>query len=76
MADDEQHEHDEDLDEDLEEGLGILAEMLQRPAFRPNEIDTERLESGPYHHEGGDRQCGVPHELGSVQSPVVGSHGI
>lgn len=30
------------LDEDLEEGLGILAEMLQRPAFRGNEIDAER----------------------------------
>jgi predicted Zn-dependent peptidase len=30
------------LDEDLEEGLGILAEMLQRPAFRSKEIDAER----------------------------------
>lgn len=30
------------LDEDLEEGLGILAEMLQRPAFRGKEIDAER----------------------------------
>lgn len=30
------------LDEDLEEGLGILAEMLQRPAFRNHEIDAER----------------------------------
>ena len=30
------------LDEDLSEGLGMLAEMLQRPAFRSNEIDAER----------------------------------
>ena len=30
------------LDEDLEEGLGTLAEMLQRPAFRNHEIDAER----------------------------------
>jgi predicted Zn-dependent peptidase len=30
------------LDEDLEDGLGILAEMLQRPAFRSHEIDAER----------------------------------
>ena len=30
------------LDDDLEEGLGILAEMLQRPAFRNHEIDAER----------------------------------
>jgi len=30
------------LDENLEEGLGILGEMLQRPAFRGNEIDAER----------------------------------
>lgn len=30
------------LDDDLPEGLGILAEMLQRPAFRSQEIDAER----------------------------------
>jgi len=30
------------LDDDLEEGLELLAEMLQRPAFRPEEIDSER----------------------------------
>lgn len=30
------------LDQDLATGLGILAEMLQRPAFRPLEIDSER----------------------------------
>ncbi len=30
------------LDEDLPRGLGVLAEMLQRPAFRPDEIDSER----------------------------------
>ncbi len=30
------------LDEDLPRGLEILAEMLQRPAFRPAEIDAER----------------------------------
>ncbi|MDX1447933.1 MAG: pitrilysin family protein [Acidimicrobiia bacterium] len=30
------------VDDDLPAGLGILAEMLQRPAFRPNEIDAER----------------------------------
>ncbi len=30
------------LDDDLEEGLALLAEMLQRPAFRSAEIDSER----------------------------------
>lgn len=30
------------LDSDLPDGLGMLAEMLQRPAFRVNEIDAER----------------------------------
>ncbi len=30
------------LDEDLPDGLGMLAEMLQRPAFRAKEIDAER----------------------------------
>ena len=30
------------LDEDLREGLAMLGEMLQRPAFRPHEIDAER----------------------------------
>ncbi len=30
------------LDEDMPDGLGMLAEMLQRPAFRSNEIDAER----------------------------------
>ncbi len=30
------------LDEDLVGGLGILAEMLERPAFRSHEIDAER----------------------------------
>ncbi len=30
------------LDEDLPRGLEILAEMLQRPAFRPVDIDAER----------------------------------
>ena len=30
------------LDEDLPDGLGMLSEMLQRPAFRANEIDAER----------------------------------
>jgi predicted Zn-dependent peptidase len=30
------------LDRDLSTGLDLLAEMLQRPAFRPNEIDSER----------------------------------
>ena len=30
------------LDEDLPDGLGMLSEMLQRPAFRSNEIDAER----------------------------------
>jgi predicted Zn-dependent peptidase len=30
------------LDDDLDEGLGILAEMLERPAFRSHEIDAER----------------------------------
>ena len=31
------------LDADLDTGLDLLAEMLQRPAFRPSEIDSERL---------------------------------
>jgi len=30
------------LDDDLAEGLGLLAEMLQRPAFRPGDVDSER----------------------------------
>jgi len=30
------------LDDDLEEGLELLAEMLQHPAFRSEEIDSER----------------------------------
>jgi predicted Zn-dependent peptidase len=30
------------LDRDLRVGLDLLAEMLQRPAFRANEIDSER----------------------------------
>ena len=30
------------LDADLPSGLGMIAEMLQRPAFRTNEIDAER----------------------------------
>lgn len=30
------------LDEDLPEGLDVLGEMLQRPAFRAHEIDAER----------------------------------
>ncbi|MDH3248046.1 MAG: insulinase family protein [Acidimicrobiia bacterium] len=30
------------LDEDLPDGLGMLSEMLQRPAFRSHEIDAER----------------------------------
>jgi len=30
------------LDDDLEEGFELLAEMLQRPAFRVEEIDSER----------------------------------
>ncbi len=30
------------LDEDLEEGLELLGEMIQRPAFRSHEIDAER----------------------------------
>ncbi len=30
------------LDEDLPDGLGMLSEMLQRPAFRAKEIDAER----------------------------------
>jgi predicted Zn-dependent peptidase len=30
------------LDRDLPIGLDLLAEMLQRPAFRPHEIDSER----------------------------------
>ncbi len=30
------------LDQDLATGLEVLAEMLQRPAFRPKEIDAER----------------------------------
>ena len=30
------------LDTDLDEGLRLLGEMLQRPAFRQNEIDSER----------------------------------
>ncbi len=30
------------LDNDLEEGLRLLGEMLQRPAFRQQEIDSER----------------------------------
>ncbi|GBD85109.1 peptidase M16 inactive domain protein [bacterium BMS3Abin02] len=30
------------LDEDLAEGLGLLAQMLQRPAFRPGDVDSER----------------------------------
>jgi predicted Zn-dependent peptidase len=30
------------LDQDLEVGLDLLAEMLQMPAFRQNEIDSER----------------------------------
>jgi predicted Zn-dependent peptidase len=31
------------LDSDLDTGLDLLAEMLQWPAFRPAEIDSERL---------------------------------
>ncbi|MFQ5522897.1 MAG: M16 family metallopeptidase [Acidimicrobiia bacterium] len=30
------------LDQDLATGLDVLAEILQRPAFRPHEIDAER----------------------------------
>jgi predicted Zn-dependent peptidase len=30
------------LDTDFETGVELLAEMLQRPAFRPHEIDSER----------------------------------
>ena len=30
------------LDDDLVRGLELLAEMLRRPAFRPDEIDSER----------------------------------
>ncbi|MDH5371814.1 MAG: insulinase family protein [Acidimicrobiia bacterium] len=30
------------LDSDLDVGLGLLGEMLHRPAFRQNEIDSER----------------------------------
>ena len=30
------------LDQDLPVGLGVLAEIIQRPAFRENEIDSER----------------------------------
>jgi len=30
------------LDQDLEVGLDVLAEIIQRPAFRLNEIDSER----------------------------------
>ena len=30
------------LDTDLDTGLDLLGEMLQRPAFRPHEIDSER----------------------------------
>lgn len=30
------------LDTELETGMDLLAEMLQRPAFRPSEIDSER----------------------------------
>jgi predicted Zn-dependent peptidase len=30
------------LDEDLDQSLLLLAEMLQRPAFRPDDIDAER----------------------------------
>ena len=30
------------LDTEVETGLRLLAEMLQRPAFRPDEIDSER----------------------------------
>lgn len=30
------------LDTELATGFGLLAEMLQRPAFRPDEIDSER----------------------------------
>ena len=30
------------LDSELDTGLDLLAEMLQRPAFRPDEIDSER----------------------------------
>lgn len=30
------------LDEDLDDGMGLLGEMLQQPAFRSDEIDSER----------------------------------
>ncbi|MDH3308624.1 MAG: insulinase family protein [Acidimicrobiia bacterium] len=30
------------IDDDLDTGLQLLGEMLQRPAFRPTEIDSER----------------------------------
>ncbi|HWB89001.1 MAG TPA: pitrilysin family protein [Acidimicrobiia bacterium] len=30
------------LDQDLAVGLDVLSEIIQRPAFRPNEIDSER----------------------------------
>ena len=30
------------LDQDLDTGLDVLAEIIQRPAFRPHEIDAER----------------------------------
>ncbi|MFP3913758.1 MAG: M16 family metallopeptidase [bacterium] len=30
------------LDQDLPTGLGVLGEMMQRPAFRPRDIDAER----------------------------------
>ena len=31
------------VDDDLDTGLGLISEMLQRPAFRLEEIDSERL---------------------------------
>ncbi len=31
------------VDDDLDTGLGLISEMLQRPAFRLDEIDSERL---------------------------------
>jgi predicted Zn-dependent peptidase len=69
------------LDQDLATGLDILAEIIQRPAFRPHEIDAERQvvieeinmsEDDPddVAHENFTRAAFAGH---SLETPVLGT---
>ncbi len=68
-------------DEDLTLGLGLLAEMIRRPAFRPHEIDSERQvvleeinmnedDPGDVAHEEFTQALFTSHPL---QRPILGS---